>query len=254
VAFVVIAAVVVAQAVGLVWARLAGILFGLLAGYLVCALSGWLTPPVPVAHWLTLPHFFPHGLAFRWDLYLPFVFIYLVSLLESLGDMTATTQLSGLETSGPVHAARLRAGLLADGVTSIFAAVIGSFPSTGVASRHIGKWMALIMILLGLLPAVSGWVTAMPPAVLGGMALLLFGLVSVSGLRLIVGRHLSHRNGLIAALALGVGLGAPSQPDWIAHLPAVLRSLLESGISAGGIVAIVLNLVLPGGQLPAADA
>jgi len=260
IAFVVIAAVLAAQAVGMVWARLTGILFGVLAGYIACALCGWLRPPPPGGPWIAIPRLLPHGFAFRWDLLVPFVFIYLVSLLESLGDMTATAQLSGLKASGPEHAARLRAGLLADGVTSVTAALIGSFPSTtyaqnngviqitGVASRHVGKWMALIMALLGLFPVVTCWVTAMPPAVLGGMALLLFGLVSVSGLRLIVGGHLTHRDGLIVALALGVGLGAPSQKEWIATLPAVLRTLLESGISAGGIVAIVLNLALPGGQ------
>ena len=80
------------------------------------------------------------------------------------------------------------------------------------------------------------------------MALLLFGLVSVSGLRLIVGRHLSHRDGLIVALSLGIGLGAPSQPGWLAHLPPLVRGLLDSGVSAGGVTAIVLNLLLPGGQ------
>ena len=260
VAAVVIGAVLGAQAVGLLWTRLTGVLFGVIAGYLVCGLCGWLHAPPPAASWLSLPHLLPHGFAFRWDLLVPFAFIYLVSLLEALGDMTATAQLSGLKTEGPEHAARLRAGLLADGATSMIAALIGSFPSTtyaqnngviqitGVASRHIGKWMALIMGLLGLFPVICGWVTAMPPAVLGGLALLLFGLVSVSGLRLIVGRHLSHRDGLIVALALGVGLGAPAQTEWLAHLPGFFRTLLESGISAGGIVAILLNLLLPGGQ------
>lgn len=265
VAAIVIAAVLVAQAVGVVWARLVGILFGVLAGYLVCGLCGWLHRPPPSDAWLAVPRLLPHGFAFRWDLLLVFAFIYLVSLLESVGDMTATAQLSGLRTTGPEHASRLRNGLLADGVTSMIAALIGSFPSTtyaqnngviqitGVASRHIGKWMALILALLGLLPVVSGWVTAMPPAVLGGMALLLFGLVSVSGLRLIVGRHLNHRDGLITALALGVGLGAPSQTEWLSHLPSLLRTFLASGISAGGITAIVLNLAIPGGQPVAAE-
>jgi NCS2 family nucleobase:cation symporter-2/xanthine permease XanP len=265
VAATVIAAVLLAQAVGFVWARLVGILFGVLTGYVVCGLCGWLHRPPPADAWLSVPHLLPHGFAFRWDLLLVFAFIYLVSLLESVGDMTATAQLSGLRTDGPEHATRLRNGLLADGVTSMIAALIGSFPSTtyaqnngviqitGVASRHIGKWMALILALLGLLPVVSGWVTAMPPAVLGGMALLLFGLVSVSGLRLIVGRHLNHRDGLITALALGIGLGAPSQTEWLSHLPALLQTFLGSGISAGGMTAIVLNLVIPGGPPAAAE-
>jgi NCS2 family nucleobase:cation symporter-2/xanthine permease XanP len=260
VALAVIGTVLAAQAVGLVWARLTGILFGVLVGYAVCGICGWLHAPPPGAGWITWPRLLPHGFAFRADLLLPFAFIYLVSLLESLGDMTATAQLSGLKADGPEHAARLRGGLLADGLTSMIAALIGSFPSTtyaqnngviqitGVASRHVGKWMALILALLGLFPVVGSWVTAMPPPVLGGMALMLFGLVSVSGVRLIVGSHLNHRDGLIVALALGVGLGAPSQAEWLAHLPGVCRGLLDSGVSAGGITAIALNLLLPGGQ------
>ena len=184
----------------------------------------------------------------RWDLAAPFAFIYLVSLLESLGrhDRDGATFRTG--DPGARHATRLRGGLLADGITSMFSAMIGSFPSTtyaqnngviqitGVASRHIGKWMALMLALLGLLPVGIRWVTAMPPPVLGGMALLLFGLVSVAGIRLIVRRTLNHRDGLIVAIALGVGLGAPSQTQWLGHLPAVLRGLLESSVSAAALL------------------
>jgi len=77
--------------------------------------------------------------------------------------------------------------------------------------------------------------------------------VAVSGLRLILGTGLNHRNGLIVAVSLGVGLGFPSQTQWIGLLPAFVRPLLESGISAGGITALVLNLLLPGALLPAGD-
>ena len=228
----VIAAVVAAQAVGQPWTRLAGILFGVGAGYAVCTLCGWLQAPAPNrSGWIAWPRLLPHGLAFRGEFVLPFAFIYVVSVIESLGDMTATAQLSGLETRGRAHGLRMRAGIFADGITSIVSALIGSFPSTtyaqnngviqitGVASRHVGRWMAAILALLGLLPPVARWVTAMPPAVLGGLALLLFGLVSVAGLRLISQAGLNHRNALVVALALGVGIGAPSRPQWLETLP-----------------------------------
>jgi xanthine permease XanP len=252
----VIAAVIAAQSVGGRRLRLAGILIGVAVGYGICGVCGWLQVP-PSGAWIAIPRLFKFGLAFRWELAAPFAFIYVVSLLEALGDMTATAQLSGLDPQRPEQAARLRGGLFTDGLTSIVAAAIGSFPSTtyaqnngviqitGVASRRIGKWMALELALLGLFPAVSRWVTAMPPAVLGGMALLLFGMVSVSGLRLILSRGLTHRDALVVAVALGVGLGAPSQPQWLATLPSGLRALLESGVSAGGVTALILNLALP---------
>jgi xanthine permease XanP len=257
----VIAAVVAAQAAGQPWTRLAGILFGVVAGYLVCGIFGWLhAPPPSEGGWVSLPRFLPHGAAFKWDYFLPFAFIYVVSVMESLGDMTATAQLSGLETRGREHSLRMRAGIYADGVTTIISALIGSFPSTtyaqnngviqitGVASRHIGRWMAAILMLLGIFPIVSRWVTAMPPSVLGGLALMLFGLVSVAGLRLISQAGLTHRNALVVAIALAIGIGAPSQTQWLGTLPAVLRSILESGVSAGGIAALLLNFILPGGH------
>ncbi|MGA7723793.1 MAG: solute carrier family 23 protein [Opitutaceae bacterium] len=261
VAAIVIAAVVAAQAVGQPWTRLAGILFGVAAGYIVCAACGWLhAPPLNTGAWITLPRMLPHGLSFRWEFFLPFAFIYVVSVMESLGDMTATAQLSGLQTRGAEHGLRMRAGIYADSLTSIISSLFGSFPSTtyaqnngviqitGVASRHVGHWMAAILALLGLFPAVARWVTAMPPSVLGGLALLLFGLVSVAGLRLISQAGLSHRNAIVVALSMGIGLGAPTQVQWLETLPPVLHMLLESGISAGGVTALILNFALPHDQ------
>jgi xanthine/uracil permease len=49
----------------------------------------------------------------------------------------------------------------------------------------------------------------------------------------------------VVALALAVGIGAPSQAQWLSTLPSFLRTLLESGVSAGGVTALVLNLALP---------
>jgi NCS2 family nucleobase:cation symporter-2/xanthine permease XanP len=259
VAAAVIAVVLMAQSVGGSRARLSSILLGVLAGYVICGLLGWLHVPAAVGvSSVTLPRILPHGLAFQWRFVLPFAFIYLASLLEALGDMTATSQLSGLETEGPAYAARIRGGVLSDAITCAVSGVIGSFPSTtyaqnngviqitGVSSRHVGKWMAAILVLLGLFPGVASWVTAMPEPVLGGMAILLFGLVSVAGLRLIALAGLSHRDGLIVALSLGIGLGTASQHAWVATLHPLLQTFLGSSVSAGGLTALLLNLVLPG--------
>jgi NCS2 family nucleobase:cation symporter-2/xanthine permease XanP len=259
VAAAVIAVVLLAQSVGGNRARLASILLGVLAGYAICALLGWLHVPRGAgASSVTLPRILPHGLAFQWKFVLPFAFIYLASLLEALGDMTATSQLSGLETEGPAYARRIRGGVLSDAITCAVSGIIGSFPSTtyaqnngviqitGVSSRHVGKWMALILVTLGLFPGVASWVTAMPQPVLGGMAILLFGLVSVAGLRLIAISGISHRDGLIVALSLGIGLGTASQHEWVGTLHPLLQTFLGSSVSAGGLTALLLNLVLPG--------
>ena len=68
-------------------------------------------------------------------------------------------------------------------------------------------------------------------------------LVAVAGVKLLVSAGLGQREGLIVALSLGIGLGLPTQPGLLASLPGWLHSLLESGISAGGLTALLLNLL-----------
>ncbi len=262
-ALLVLAIIFLTQIIGRNGARIAGLLLGVAAGYLLYAALGWLhVPAIAGMAPVTIPHPFAHGLAFRWELLLPFAFLYVVSVLESLGDMTATSHLSGLETTGRDHWARMRGGILADSLTCIASAVFGAFPSTtyaqnngviqitGVASRRLGPLMALLLALLGLFPPVARWITAMPPAVLGALAILLFGMVAVSGLRLIMLSGLNQRDALIAALTLAVGIGLPSQTDWLATLPSGVKLFLESGVTCGGFTALVLNLILPAVKEP----
>jgi xanthine permease XanP len=258
----VVAVIVFTQASGVAWLRIAGAAVGVVIGCLLCAAVGALHPPAPdpSAAWFTRPRLLPYGFDFRWELVLPFAFVYLVSLLEAMGDMTATAQLSGLPTQGPLHWRRLSGGVLADGLLSTTSALFGGFPSatyaqnngviqiTGVASRRVGYVMAIILALLGLFPVVGRWVTALPPPVLGGLALLMFGLVAVSGIRLLVADGLGQREGVIVALSLGIGLGLPTQSAIIASLPTVLQGVMGSSISAGGLTALILNLVWPPSQ------
>jgi uracil-xanthine permease len=256
VGLVVIAVIVVAQATGRAWARIAGAALGVIVGcVLVGVLGGLHAPESGSGGWITQPRLLPHGFAFSWKFVPPFAFIYLVSLLEAMGDIAATSQLSGLPANGPDHWRRLSGGVLADGITSTLAALFGGFPSatyaqnngviqiTGVASRRVGYVMAVLLALLGIFPAVGRWVTVMPPPVLGGLALMMFGLVAVAGVRLLLSAGLGQREGVIVALSLGMGLGLPTQPTILASLPEFARSLLESGISAGGLTALTLNLL-----------
>ncbi len=263
---VVIAVIILTQATGWAWARIAGAALGVIAGCILCGLFGGLHAPEPgTGAWFTEPQLLPHGFAFDAKFVPPFAFIYLVCLLEAMGDITATSQLSGLSTTGHEHWRRLSGGVLADGITSTVAALFGGFPSatyaqnngviqiTGVASRRVGYVMAVILCLLGLFPAVGRWVTVMPPPVLGGLALMMFGLVAVAGVRLLLSAGLGQREGVIVALSLGMGLGLPTQPALLSSLPGWLQSLLESGISAGGLTALLLTIVWRTPATPVSD-
>lgn len=262
-----VAGVIVAtQASGRAWARIAGAALGVVAGCIVCGLAGGLrAPEAGTGAWLTVPRWLPHGFSFDWKFVPPFLFIYLVSMLEAIGDITATSQLSGLKTSGPAHWRRVSGGVLADGINSTLTGLFGGFPSatyaqnngviqiTGVASRRVGYVMAVILALLGLFPAVGRWITVLPPAVLGGLAMLMFGLVAVAGIRLLITTGLGQREGVIVALSLGMGIGLPTQPAILEGLPSWLHALLESGISAGGLTALTLSVLWPGPKAESED-
>jgi xanthine permease XanP len=138
------------SAIHVPWARMSAALLALLAGYLFCMVVGMVEKPEISGGWLAFPVPFKYGLAFDWALVLPFGFMYLVTTIESMGDFTACSELSGEPTSGPIYWKRIRGGVMADGINSAIAACLNSFPNTtfsqnngviqltGIASRQVG--------------------------------------------------------------------------------------------------------------------
>lgn len=255
---VVLAIIVVLNRVRVVWVRSAAIVIALLVGYGLAAYLGRLDftgmheaplfqVPVPL-------HF---GLGFSWALFVPMLVIYLVTSLEAIGDVTATSKVSRQPVEGPVWMARIKGGVLVNGANSLLAGLFNSFPSsifaqnngviqlTGIASRHVGLWIAVFLILLGLFPAVAGIIQAVPEPVLGGAALVMFGAVAASGINILAGIQLDRRALLIIAVSLALGLGVSQVPEFLAHMPAALRDVLNSGVATGGLCALIMNWFLP---------
>ena len=160
---------------------------------------------------------------------------------------------SGEDYEGDEFQKRLRGGVFADGLVSVIATTLGSLPlttfaqnngviqMTGVASRHVGKFIAVILVLAGLFPIVGRIFTTIPSPVLGGTMVLMFGLIAIAGIRIIMTHGINRREAVIAATAVGMGLGVAFEPDVFKLLPEVFRN----AIAAGGIMAVVRNLILP---------
>jgi len=110
--------------------------------------------------------------------------------------------------------------------------------------------------VLGLIPKVAAIVSAMPEPVLGGAAIVLFGMIFSIGLRLVAQNvELTQRNLTIIASSIVLGLGVEVQSDALAQFPDDLQVLLGSGLLVGGVTALVLNAIIPGdGGLTSADA
>ena len=259
IAALVLGTVIVLNAVRSPAARIAAIPVALGGGYVICLALGYLPPAgVQSGAAFSIPIPGRYGFAFRWELVLPFVFAYVITTLETLGDITATSQLSGEPVEGPLYWRRVRGGVMADSFNSVLAALCNSFPNTtfaqnngviqltGVASRRIGLWVGGLLCALGLLPPVSRWLARMPGPVLGAVTFLLFGFVATAGLRILSRLELRSRDLFIIALALGAGIGVNSTPEVLAPLPETIRAVFASGITTGGLVGLALNALLPG--------
>jgi xanthine permease XanP len=239
--------------------RMLSVILGLAAGYGAAIVLGRVNfSAVQAAPALVVPTPFKFGLAIQAAALIPFAFTYLISAVESVGDLTATSSLSGQPITGPVFMQRLRGGLLADGLNSAIGACLGSFPTTtfaqnngviqltGVGSRYVGRYIGAMLALLGLIPAVGALVQAMPPAALGGATLIMFGMVAAAGIRILARVPPNRRSAIILAISLAAGLGVTFVPELLGQLPPLLRTTLASGIATGGLCALVLNLILPG--------
>jgi xanthine permease XanP len=129
------------------------------------------------------------------------------------------------------------AGLFNTSPSPVFAQTNGVIQLTGIASRHVGVWIAGMLVLLGLFPAVAGVLQAVPEPVLGGAAMVMFGAVAASGINILAGIHLDRRALLIIAVSLALGLGVSQVPEILSHLPHAVKNVLESGVATGGICA-----------------
>ncbi|WP_297427383.1 uracil-xanthine permease family protein [uncultured Acinetobacter sp.] len=250
--------IILLNRIKVVWIKSSAILIALVAGYILAGFMGHLdfssVKDAPLVQIPTPMHF---GLSFSWSLFIPMAFIYLVTSLEAIGDITATSKLSNQPVDGPKWMQRIKGGVLVNGANSLLAGLFNTFPSsvfaqnngviqlTGVASRYVGIWIAALLVILGLLPAVAGVIQAVPQAVLGGAVMVMFGAVAASGINILSTVNLDRRALLIIAISLGLGLGVAQVPDILAHLPELFRNIFSSGVATGGIAALILNIVLP---------
>lgn len=239
--------------------RMGAIAIGLVIGYIIAIVLGLVDfsslsslPPI------RLPIPLRYGLDFSFAAFAPFAILYVITAIETIGDLTATSAVSGEPVSGPIYFRRIKGGVLGDGVNSAIAAVLNTFPNTtfsqnngviqmtGVGSRYVGFFVAAIFAILGLIPIVGGIFQVIPQPVLGGATLVMFGSIAVAGLNIVASTGLDRRTAVIVAVSLGLGLGVVYSPDIFADKPALIKNVFSSGISTGGLTAIVLNIILPG--------
>lgn len=112
----------------------------------------------------------------------------------------------------------------ADGFGMAIAAVFGALPNTsfsqnvgliamtGVISRHAVTIGAVFLIFCGLVPKIGAIISTVPIEVLGGGAIVMFGMVVAAGISMLSDVHWNRRNMVIFAIALSLGFGLQLEP------------------------------------------
>lgn len=121
---------------------------------------------------------------------------------------------------------------------------IGIVRVTGVRSRYVTVAAGVILILVGFFAPFTAAITAIPSAVVGGTAVLVFGVVTVLGVQMLHRAAVDdHTNTFIVGAALSIGFLPVLIPDMYTAFPTNARILLESGVAMGTLTAVLLNAV-----------
>ncbi|CAM3975552.1 uracil-xanthine permease family protein [Psychrobacter arenosus] len=238
--------------------RSSAIFIGLMLGLVVSALLGKIDfSQVGQASLFTMPIPFKYGFAFDFQAFIPIAFMYVITSIETAGDLTATSMISHEPIKGPVYEKRIQGGVLGDGVNSMIAGIFNTFPvttysqnngviqMTGIASRYVGFYVAGLLFLMGMFPIIGSIFTQLPKPVVGGVTLLMFATVATAGIRILSTVNFTHRNILIIATSLGLAMGIAFVPDVLSQAPVLVQNVFGSAVTMAGIVAILLDTILP---------
>jgi xanthine permease len=176
----------------------------------------------------------------------------IVSLVESSGVYFALADI----TEKKLSEKDLVKGYRAEGLASILGGLFNSFPYTtysqnvglvqlsGVKEKNVIYTAGTILVLLGFIPKIAALTTIIPTSVLGGAMVAMFGMVISAGIKMLSKVDFtSQENLLIIACSVGMGLGVTTVPNLFSHMPETVKILSNSGIVAGSLTAIFLNLV-----------
>ena len=234
------------------------ILFAIIIGYIASYLLGFVDfSPVSNSEWIsimdsnirsqlfTLP-------TFKLDAILAIAPIALVTLVEHVGDITTNSAVVGANFIADPGVHRT---ILGDGLATAFAGLLGG-PANTTYGENTGvlavtknydpsviRIAAGFAIVLGIIGKFGGFVSSIPGPVIGGISIILYGMISSVGVRILINSRLNFgnsRNLVIAALILVLGIGCDSIP--------ISGTVTISGLALAAIVGIVLALVLPEGK------
>ncbi|MCO6059593.1 purine permease [Pseudomonas sp. MOB-449] len=230
------------------------VLIGMALGYALAGASGMVDlNGLEETPWFQLVEPMHFGMPkFELASVLSMCLVVVIIFVESTGMFLALGKITGRE----VCPNALRRGLMCDAGASFlagffntfthssFAQNIGLVQMTGVRSRYVTVAAGAFLIGLSLLPKAAFLVASIPPAVLGGAGLAMFGMVAATGIKILHEADISdRRNQLLVAVSMGMGMAPVVRPELFAQLPHWMEPITHSGIAMATVSALTLNLL-----------
>ena len=226
------------------------VLVGIFVGYIAAVCFGLVNfQPVLDAAWIGLPHLvFPKFEISAAVLIAP---VALVAIIEHIGHLLVVGEIVGRD-----YMPMLPRSLSGDALATIFAGCVGGSPATTYA-QNIGVmsvtrvfstqifWYAgaIAFIIGGFCPKFEALINSIPPCVMGGVSIILFGLIATNGISMIISEHVDFsvsRNQMIVGAVLIVGIGMEC-----ASLSIPMGDYMLPGMAACALLGVILNLILP---------
>ncbi len=220
------------------------ILFGVICGYLAALFTGMVDlTGVINAPWFQIPHFYAP--TFDLNAILIIIPAVLVTLAEHIGHLIVTGNIIGKDL---VKDPGLPRSLLGDGLATTLSGFFGGTPNTtygeniGVLAltKVYSVWViggaAVLAICLSFIGKLSELIRSIPVPVMGGVCLLLFGVIAVSGIRLFVDRQVDFTkssNMVMTATIMSIGLSGAK---------LTFGTVTIQGMVLATIVAVIMSL------------
>ncbi len=237
-------------------AKLMPILAGIIVGYGLGLAFGIIDfDPVHEAKWLAIPNFVAPE--FHWQAIAFMIPVAIAPAVEHIGDILAISNVTGKDYLKKPGLHRTLAG---DGVATIAAAAVGGPPNTTYSEvtgavtltksfdPRIMTWTAITAISLAFVGKLGALMQTIPVPVMGGIMCLLFGSIAAVGLNALIKNQVDlsePRNLCIVGVTLVFGIGG---------MAFGIGSFSLTGISLCGIIAILMNLLLPMPKKPKTTA
>ncbi|WP_018753197.1 uracil permease [Paenibacillus sanguinis] len=221
------------------------ILIGIVVGYVLAYFVKEVdTGAIAAAKWFTLPTVTTP----QWNLsaIITIIPVALVVIVEHIGHLLVTSNIVGKDLSKDPG---LHRSLMGNGISTILSGFVGSTPNTTygenigvmaltrVYSIFVIGGAAIFAILLSFSGKFSAIIAVIPPPVMGGVSLLLFGVIAASGLRIFVEQKVDFSkptNMLLSTIVLVIGLSGTK---------LTMGDVELKGMALATIVGIVMSLL-----------